>query len=107
MESTDSSWVRFQQFQPKAYQTLRALALGLPALYIAIYCAMQVADPEWVASHPYSAHVGVGVMLYFVCVGCLRQRERVQEARNGKVNDPALGIEVVEGKAVTMFHGAA
>lgn len=105
--STDSSWVRFQQFQPKAYQTLRVLALGLPALYIVIYCAMQIADPEWVASHPYSAHVGVGVILYFVCVKCLRQRELVQEARNGKVNDPALGIEVVEGKEVRQFHGAA
>lgn len=98
LESTDNSWVGFQQFQPKAYQTLRLLALGLPALYIAVYCATQVADPDWVASHPYSAHVGLGMMLYFVCVRCLGNWELAQEARNAEVNDPALGIEVLRGE---------
>ena len=107
LESTDSSWIRFQQFQPTTYQTLRILALGLPALYIAIYCAMQVAYPDWVASHPYSAHVAIGMMLYYVCVKWLRQRELVQEAKNGEVNDPALGIEVVRGKYVRLRGGSA
>ena len=110
LQSMDSSWVRFQQFQPKGFLALRVMAIGPPALYILVYCVARVADPDWVDSHSttYFAHTRLGMcLLYLVCLRMVMTPLRERRWKAERANDPSLGIKAVRGKVVKLHKGAA